>query len=62
MNKIGNRIAKIHTELLNIIGDCLRFDLSGEQMSKIQDKKQKIMTELFELHTIIKRYTNETTN
>lgn len=62
MLDINISIAKIHTELLNIVGDCLQFDLSGEQMSKIQDKKQKIMTELFELHTIIKRYTNETTN
>ena len=60
MNKIGNRIAKIHTELLNIIGDCLQYDLSGDQISKIQDKKQKIITKLFELQVIIKRYTDET--
>lgn len=60
MNKIGNRIAKIHTELLNIIGDCLQYDLSGDQIHKIQDKKQEIITKLFELQVIIKRYTDET--
>lgn len=60
MNKIGNRIAKIHTELLNIIGDCLQYDLSGNQIHKIQDKKQEIITKLFESQTIIKRCTDET--
>ena len=60
MDKIRNRIAKIHTELLNIIGDCLQYDLSGDQISKIQDKKQEIITKLFELQVIIKRYTDET--
>lgn len=60
MNKIRNRIAKIHTELLNIIGDCLQYDLSGDQIQKIQDKKQEIITKLFELQVIIKRYTDET--
>lgn len=60
MSEIRNRIAKIHTELLNIIGDCLQYDLSGDQISKIQDKKQEIVKKLFELQTIIKRYTDET--
>ena len=56
MNKIGTRIANIHTELLNIVGDCLQYDLSGDEMHKIQDKKQEIITKIFELQTIIKRY------
>lgn len=60
MSEIRNRIAKIHTELLNIIGDCLQYDLSGDQITKIQDKKQEIITKLFELQVIIKRYTDET--
>lgn len=60
MSEIRNRIAKIHTELLNIIGDCLQYDLSGDQIHKIQDKKQEIITKLFELQVIIKRYTDET--
>ena len=60
MNKIGNRIAKIRNELLNIVGDCLQFDLSSEQMSKIQDKKQEIIATLFELQVIIERYIDET--
>lgn len=60
MLDINIRIAKIHTELLNIVGDCLQFDLSGEQMSKIQDKKQEIIKKIFELQTMIKRYTDET--
>ena len=59
MNKIGIRIANIHTELLNIIGDCLQYDLSGDELHKIQDKKQEIITKLFELQAIIKRYTEK---
>ena len=59
MNQIGTRIANIHTELLNIVGDCLQYDLSGDELSKIQDKKQKIITKLFELQAIIKRYTEK---
>lgn len=59
MNKIGNRIANIHTELLNIIGDCLQFDLSGDELKKIQNKKQEIITKLLELQTTIKRYTEK---
>lgn len=59
MNKIGTRIANIHTELLNIIGDCLQYDLSGDELKKIQDKKQEIITKLFELQTIIKKYTEK---
>ena len=59
MNKIGTKIANIHTELLNIIGDCLQYDLSGDELKKIQDKKQEIITKLFELQAIIKRYTEK---
>lgn len=59
MNKIGNKIANIHTELLNIIGDCLQYDLSGDELHKIHDKKQEIITKLFELQAIIKRYTEK---
>lgn len=59
MNKIGTRISNIHTELLNIVGDCLQYDLSGDELSKIQDKKQEIITKLYELQAIIKRYTEK---
>ena len=59
MNKIGTRIANIHSELLNIVGDCLQYDLSGDELSKIQDKKQEIITKLYELQAIIKRYTEK---
>lgn len=59
MNKINNKIANIHTELLNIIGDCLQYDLSGDEIKKIQDKKQEIITKLFKLQAIIKRYTEK---
>ena len=59
MNKIGTKIANIHSELLNIIGDCLQYDLSGDELKKIQDKKQEIITKLFELQAIIKRYTEK---
>lgn len=59
MNKIGTKIANIHTELLNIIGDCLQYDLSGDELKKIQNKKQEIITKLFELQAIIKRYTEK---
>lgn len=59
MNKIRDKIANIHTELLNIIGDCLQYDLSVDELKKIQDKKQEIITKLFELQAIIKRYTEK---
>lgn len=59
MNKINNTVAKIHSELLDIIGDCLQYDLSGDELKKIQDKKQEIITKLFELQAIIKRYTEK---
>ena len=59
MNKIGTKIANIHTELLNIIGDCLQYDLSGDELKKIQNKKQEIITKLFELQAIIKKYTEK---
>ena len=59
MNKIGTKIANIHSELLNIIGDCLQYDLSGDELKKIQDKKQEIITKLFELQAIIERYTEK---
>ena len=59
MNKIGTKITNIHTELLNIIGDCLQYDLSGDELKKIQNKKQEIITKLFELQAIIKRYTEK---
>lgn len=53
MNKIGTRIANIHTELLNIIGDCLQYDLSGDQISKIQDKKADCVRAIFALKDTI---------
>ena len=48
MNKINNTIANIHTELLNIIGECMHYDLSGDQLSKISDKKQELVKKLFD--------------
>ena len=54
MNKINNRIAQIHTELLNILGDCLQFDISGDQIQKIQDKKADVMTAVFALQNTIR--------
>lgn len=53
MNKIGTRIADIHSQLLNIIGDCLQFDLSSDQLKKIQDKKSQVVKVLFELQNTI---------
>ena len=59
MNKINNTIANIHSELLNIIGEVLHFDLSGEQISKIQDKKQDCIKALFALQDEIKKQVNK---
>ena len=59
MNKINTRISNIHTELLDLIGDCLQFDLSGEQLSKIQEKKQDCIKALFALQDEIKKQINE---
>ena len=55
MNKINTRISNIHTELLNILGDCLQFDLSGDQLQKIQDKKADCIKLLLALQTEINR-------
>ena len=59
MNKINTRISNIHTELLNILGDCLQFDLSGDQLQKIQDKKSDCIKALFALQNEIQRQINE---
>lgn len=53
MNKIGTKIADIHSQLLNILGDCLQFDLSSDQLKKIQDKKSQVMEKLFDLQNTI---------
>lgn len=54
MNKIGTRVANIHSELMNILGDCLQFDLSRDQLQKIQDKKSDVMKALFALQDTIR--------
>ena len=54
MNKIGARVAHIHSELMNILGDCLQFDLSGDQLQKIQDKKSDVIKALFALQDTIR--------
>lgn len=53
MNKINTKISNIHTELLNILGECLQFDLSGDQINKIQDKKGDCVKALFALKDTI---------
>ena len=59
MNKINTKISNIHTELLDLIGDCLQFDLSGDELHKIQDKKQDCIKALFALQDEIKKQINE---
>lgn len=59
MNNINTKIANIHTELLNILGDCLQFDLSAAQLQKIQDKKSDCIKALFALQNEIQRQINE---
>ena len=59
MNKINTKIANIHTDLLNILGDCLQFDLSAAQLQKIQDKKADCIKSLLALQTEIKRQIND---
>ena len=54
MNKIGGRIANIHSELMNILGDCLQFDISADNLQKIQDKKSDVMKALFALQDAIR--------
>lgn len=53
MNNINNTIAEIHTSLLNIIGEVMKHDLSGEQIDKIQDKKAVCVRALFALKDTI---------
>ena len=59
MNKINTKIANIHTDLLNIIGDCLQFDLSADQLQKIQDKKTDCIKSLLAFQAEINRQINE---
>lgn len=54
MNKIGTRVANIHSELMNILGDCLQFDLSADDLQKIQDKKSDVIKALFALQDTIR--------
>lgn len=53
MNRINEKITIIHSLLLDIMGDVLQYDLSGDQIGKIQDKKQAIMTALFAMQNTI---------
>lgn len=53
MNRINEKITIIHSLLLDIMGDVLQYDLSGEQIGKIQDKKQAAMTALFAMQNTI---------
>ena len=56
MNNINNTIAKIHSELLDIIGEVMKYDLSGDQIDKIQDKKANCVRALFALKDTISDY------
>ena len=58
MNKINISVEKIHTELLNIIGETLHYDLSGDAISKIQDKKHNVIKAIFDLQNEIKKQTD----
>lgn len=53
MNRINEKITIIHSMLLDIMGDVLQYDLSGDQIAKIQDKKQAIMAALFAMQNTI---------
>lgn len=53
MNKINNKICEIHTNLLDIIGEIMKHDLSSDQISKIQDKKSECMRAVFALQDTI---------
>ena len=39
--------------LLDIMGDVLQYDLSGDQIGKIQDKKQAVIAALFAMQNTI---------
>lgn len=53
MNNINNTIAKIHSDFLDIIGEVIKHDLSGDQINKIQDKKSDCIKALFALKDTI---------
>ena len=53
MNRINEKITIIHSMLLNIMGDVLQYDLSGDQIAKIQDKKQAVIAALFAMQNTI---------
>lgn len=53
MNRINEKITIIHSMLLDIMGDVLQYDLSGDQIAKIQDKKQAVIAALFAMQNTI---------
>ena len=53
MNRINEKITIIHSMLLDIMGDVLQYDLSGDQIGKIQDKKQAVIAALFAMQNTI---------
>lgn len=53
MNTINNKVAEIHTALMDIIGEIIKHDLSGDQINKIQDKKSDCIKALFALKDTI---------
>lgn len=44
----------INKALINIFGECLNYDLSADQLSKIYDKKYEVLKKLQELMNTIK--------
>lgn len=59
MNRINEKITIIHSMLLDIMGDVLKYDLSGEQIGKIQDKKQAVIAALFAMQNTIQNEIKE---
>lgn len=49
----------INKALINIYGECLKYDLSADQLRKIYDKKYEVWKKLQELMNTIKRETEK---
>ena len=56
MQNINNKINQIYLLYQDIISDVLKYDLSGDQIDKIQDKKNICIRNMFNLKDTISDY------
>lgn len=59
MQILREKVQAISSNLLDIMGEVLKMDLSADQIGEISDKKYKVMQALFRLQEKILEYSGE---